>query len=197
MFSNLGPLFKTTFRKAEANDARLNIPHEERDKGRKKREEEEQKPAPTQAWVDDTSVSISALRIFLIDFLKTIPRAPHKASAPEQQDPHASAERTPPESLSSRPPERSRPTNTQNAKAVRAYQAMAHQASADKPPPPPENRDKTGAEMIESKELRDIYALIDDLDTLIQRGVQDLRILKADSFVESLKNAVALKKSQT
>ena len=73
MFSNLGPLFKTQFRQAESNDTRQSIPHQERDNHRRNNAEDEQTASPEEAWTDDTTVSIFALRSFLIDFLKTIP----------------------------------------------------------------------------------------------------------------------------
>lgn len=190
MFSQLGPLFKTTFRHAESNDTRQAIPHDERDKGRRKREEEEQKDSnASDLWEDNMTVTVGALRTFLINFLKTLPGAEDSAIA--QQNPA--------EKISIRPKERKRPTSTKNARAVRAYQSMAEKAQESAPAPPPEktsDRIEPTADLLESKELRDIHTLIDDLDNLAQKGVHDLQILKADSFLESLKNAVLAEKSK-
>ena len=181
MFSQLGPLFKTQFREAEPNDTRQHIPHDERDKGRKKREEETTPEPKSDLWEDNTSVSVAALRAFLIDFIKTIPEAKDIAFV----------EPTPAEQ-NKRPREKKRPTSTHNAKAVRAYQTMAEHANAPtkKEQPIERNNDPT-ADKIESEELRDIYNLIQDLEILQNRGLQNLNIEKADSFVLSLKNAVS------
>lgn len=184
MFSQLGPLFKTTFRQAESNDTRQHIPHDERDKGRRKREEAKKESQGPDPWVDDTSVTVEALRTFLVNFLKTMPGADDGLTQEvDQQN----------QPLSNRPPEQKRPTNTHNAKAVRAYQAMADKSTESKPPPqkrPPPTA--ATADLLESKELRDIHGLIDDLDNLRARGVQALHIRPAESFVESLKHAVKL-----
>ena len=183
MFSQLGPLFKTTFRQAESNDTRQKIPHEERDDNRQKQNEEEKKESNNDLWEDSTNVSVDALRAFLINFLGTLPEAQDIPLPPSPSKQ---------ENLSARPPEARRPTNTKNAKAVRAYQSIAAQSETPRPQQQdaPLKRPEPSADMIESKELRDIYTLIDDLDILVKRGVQDLNIQKADSFVESLKNAV-------
>lgn len=186
MFSELGPLFKTQFRQTEQNDTRQYIPHEERDNNRKKHEEEAQKPPPDEAWVDDASVSVVALRAFLIDFVKTIPGGKD----------YALINISKPNETISRPKEHKRPTSTHNARAVRAYQTMA--AHAQEPTKPQanfsdRNNDPT-ADKLESQELRDVHHLIIDLEAIEQRGVTTLHIQKANSFVESLKQAIALEK---
>lgn len=183
MFSQLGPLFKTTFRQAESNDTRQKIPHEERDNHAKKQNDEENKETSSNLWEDNTSVSIEALRAFLINFLSTMPEAQQSTNTKQIKD----------KKFSKRPPESKRPTNTKNAKAVRAYQSMAAQSRTTSPPPnPPEttNRVEPTADLLESKELRDIYKLIDNLDILSGKNITMLNIQKADTFVESLKNAV-------
>lgn len=190
MFSNLGPLFKTTFRKAETNDTRLHIPHEERDNPNRNKEESEKEKEGT-VWEDDMSVSLEALRTFLINFLKTLPGGEDLAQF--------EANRQQQESIKKRPPQSVKPTSTHNAKAVRAYQSMASKVE--------ENRDMTGssplkerervplAALLKSKELRDIHGLIDDLEGLKRQGVEQLHIKKADTFLEALQNAVRLLRS--
>lgn len=189
MFSQLGPLFKTTFRQAEANDTRQAIPHNERDTKRKKQEEDNSPETNNDLWEDNTSVTVEALHTFLINFLQTLSNdeaIPTSSVQPNQT----------PQALSTRPPEKIRPTNTKNAKAVRAYQATAGQNHT--PAPMQENTtisidaDKLP---LQSKELRDIHRLIDDLNILNKNKIYSLNILKAESFIESLKNAVGLAKS--
>jgi len=193
MVEKLGPLFKSTFRQAESNDTRQNIPHDERDKGRRKREEEAAKEEKGDLWEDNASVSVVALRVFLIDFLKTMPGGEDIAEDIEKNMTSLEGP-DPSKAIKKRPHERQRPTNTHNAKAVRAYQTMAEHAT-----PEPTNKseasikdDKTNktAQKIQSQEIRDIYGLIQNLEILEKRNVQTLTIQKADSFVISLKNAV-------
>lgn len=194
MFSQLGPLFKTQFRHTESNDTRQNIPHEEYDAAQgRDQNEAEKKEAPK--WEDEASVSIIALRAFLIDFLKTLPGAENLEFETKQID----------KAQSARPKESRRPTNTNNAKAVRAYQTMAKHAVPDEVEEKEASED-TGSiarkktpdvpDNIESKEYRDIYMLIQDLDVLSDKGVQELFIYKSETFVESLKAAVTLEKSR-
>jgi hypothetical protein len=183
MLSQLGPLFKTTFRRAEENNARLDIPHSERDKVGKKTEEEQNKNIKDETWDDDTTVTVTALRQFLINFLKTLPGGEDSAdlqSTEAQNQPFV------------RPREHRRPTNTRNAKAVRAYQAMAAKGQEQRKPPLPEQNivKSDSAELLKSDELRDIHGLINDLDTIKNNGIGELRIMPADSFLDSLKNAV-------
>jgi hypothetical protein len=191
MFSELGPLFRTTFRQAESNDTRQGIPHDERDRGRKKREEDERQAARDEAWVDDTSVSITALRSFLLDFLKTLPEAQDYVHGSGASDKPAVYER---------PREPRRPTSTRNARAVRAYQTMARrgqEAHVTPPPPPPASKgEPPGAGELASSELRTIYTLIEQIDALQAQGVSDLHIKPAESFLQSLSNAVAVEQSK-
>lgn len=188
MFSQLGPLFKTTFRKAETNDTRLAIPHDEREKGRRKKEEEDKQASKQGPWEDEATVTVTALRAFLVNFLKTIPDA-EDGTSPESRETE--------ESLSVRPPEKSRPTNTQNAKAVRAYQSMAEKTHTPAPPPQKDNEKvEPTADLLQSQELRDIHQLISDLEELENRGLQVLKIEKAATFIDGMKNAVQLAKSK-
>lgn len=190
MFSRLGPLFKTTFRQAESNDTRLAIPHDEREKGRRKEDEETNKETGQDPWEDSASVTVDALRAFLINFLKTVPGAEDEASLAGLKEN---------ETLSTRPPEQKRPTNTQNAKAVRAYQSMAEKTKKTTIPSskkPASEKIEPTADLLQSQELRDIYQLIDDLEELEQKGLQILKIEKAETFIDGMKNAVRLEKSK-
>ena len=189
MFSQLGPLFKTTFRQAESNDTRLEIPHDEREKRRRKEEEEDKKEGSSDLWEDNTSVTVPALKAFLVNFLKTLPgQSDNTALNKKQETDHYSA----------RPKEKIRPTNTQNAKAVRAYQSMAEKTRENAPIAQEHTTEKIEptADLLQSQELRDLYQLISDLEELEKAGVQNLQIEKADSFIDSMKNAVKLRKSK-
>ena len=99
------------------------------------------------------------------------------------------------EDVSSRPKEQNRPTNTHNAKAVRAYQTMAAHTAPEKPKEN-ETTKNTTTDQLQSKELRDIHNLILDLEYLETKNIQNLNILKAESFIEGMKQAVKLTKSK-
>jgi len=190
MFSNLGPLFKTTFRQAESNDTRLHIPHEERDDPNRNKDEREKDKEGT-VWEDDTIVSIEALRSFLINFLKTLPGGEDLAQFETKRQEE--------DLVKKRPPQSARPTNTRNAKAVRAYQSMA-QHSDEQGNKEGDDKDEEvqqpAASLLKSQELRDIHGLIDGLEALKKQGIEQVHIKKADTFLEALKNAVTLLRSR-
>ena len=177
MLSQLGPLFKATFRHAEESDARQSMPHEVNKDGRRKQDQ----PADDSSdlWEDSTGVSVAALRAFLINFLngttvQTGMAAQNAASAPVSA------------------PETARPVNSASARAAGAYQSMADKLE----PPPPSTPvlstepPKTDADLVAAGEIRLIHQLIADLETLERSGGAFLTIEKADSFLLSLKNAV-------
>ncbi len=203
MFSQLGPLFKTTFRRTESNDTRQAIPHNERDKGRAKDGEENQKKESADPWEDNTTVSIEALRGFLVNFLKTM--MSEEANIEDEQAPNKDirgndkTDKQINQPISTRPPESKRPTSTKNARAVRAYQSIAEKTQSTVPPAPKPDKQgelKGTSPLLESEEFREIHSLIDDLDMLARKGVQTLHIPRGDDFLESLKNAVLLEKSK-
>lgn len=186
MFSQLGPLFKTQFRKTEKNDTRQHIPHEEHDAAQKKYKGEKEKEAAPK-WEDEATVSVASLRAFLIDFLKTLPGAKDSGIDLTNED----------QNTLQRPHEPQRPSSTKNAKAVRAYQTMAKHAApieTEKNTSPIE-MNKT-LDTIKSKEYRDIYKLIQSLEALSAHHVTELHIFKSRTFVESLKTAVNIEKKR-
>jgi hypothetical protein len=198
MFSQLGPLFKVHLRRTEANDTRQNIPHEERKSYIDSNKPNHQKKKTKDKWNDDTTVSVIALKSFLINFLKTLPEAQNSGFLKNYED---EATVTP-----SRPPQRIKPSNTHNAKAVRAYQTMATHSTAKMSNKSTDKVDRenkenvasstTPSNQIESNELRDLHQLITDLDYLQSKNITELNIMKADSFIEGMKEAVTLAKSK-
>lgn len=183
MFSQLGPLFKTAFRQAEASDARLEIRRDEKqEQGR--REEREEEEDSGFLWEDKTTVSVESLKAFLIAFLR-------EKGAPETDRAAVSAAQT----AESAPAQK--PLSTVATRAVKAYTALSPQT----PPPPPEPEDTAPgiplADLLESGELRTMHVLIRELDGLAARGVHDLTIEKADTFLNALVLAVTKAKSGT
>ncbi len=179
MFSQLGPLFKTVFRKTEHADARFEIRREEKDNPKKEEDEAEEKLSDDDLWQDSTAVSVLALRTFLIDFLKTKGEATQEEiTASENME---GAINTP----------HPAPANPMAARAHRAYANMASYAQS--PPPPPENTtEKTVnlSDLLAVDEVRTMHMLIAKLDRLHKRGIETLVIEKADSFLQALVLAV-------
>lgn len=189
MFSQLGPLFKTTLRQTEQADARLQIRREEKDNPGKKQEPEEQAEETSGLWEDSTEVSVGALRTFLIEFLKghgeTVPQEP--LSSPENINMNNELA-----------PGSTHPANTPASRAAKAYSAVQTQAYTPPPAPAapsgPIQEDVDLASLLEADELRTIHVLIAELDQLAGKGVQTLVIEKADSFLQALVAAVRLAK---
>lgn len=189
MFSQLGPLFKTTFRQAESADARLEIRREEKENHRKREDDAEDDSGTDDLWQDSMEVSIDALRGFLLDFLKNHGAKPPALSIED------------PASVQIHPEERA-PASPLAARAAQAYGNAYAQTHTPHPPLPvveaesstPENI--SPADLLESSEIRDIYALIEDLDTLSKQNVQMLPITMVGTFLESLGEAVRVLKGQ-
>lgn len=189
VFSQLGPLFKTTLRQAEQADTRLHIRREDKEDQGKKQEFEETPEDTSGLWEDSTEVSVGALRTFLIEFLKS-----RGDTVPETALP--TAENT--SIMSGLTPESRPPATNVAAKAVKAYSSMQAQnygpPPTPAPPPEPQQEEVDLVSLLAADELRTIHVLISELDVLAGKGVQTLTIEKADSFLQALVEAVRLEK---
>lgn len=190
MFSQLGPLFKTTLRQAESTDARLEIRREDKENDGKKKDEDQSAEDTSLLWEDSTSVSVEALRTFLIEFLKSRGDNVPEANVSATQNTSIMANLTP----ESRPP-----ASPAAARALKAYTSNpGHNIyippASVEPEPSGESMDLV--DLLKADELRTMHALISELDLLARKGVQTLIIEKADSFLESLVQAVRLEKSK-
>ncbi len=185
MFSNLGPLFKAEFRQAEHTDTRQAIRREEKEHRRKDDESNRQDQDDT-FWEDSTAVSVDALRTFLINFLKGTTLTDKIRQKTEGS-----------ENIDIRTPEQRLPANTHTARALGAYQSMAEKLGQSEPSPPAEDPALISeADLVQSDEVRLMHRLITDLETLSNQGVETLTIERADSFLQSLENAVNLVKGR-
>lgn len=193
MFSGLGPLFKIHPRQAEASDARLEIRRDEKQEQGKKQDFEDGSENPDLWQNDSASVSVEALRTFLIEFLKGRGETVHETS-PYGRETYPVSERS---SMQTQPP------TPRAAAAVKAYTALSdhhpptqhREATAeDISPVVPEDVDL--ASLLKADEIRTIHVLIRELDQLARQGVQTLMIEKADTFLESLAQAVRLEKTK-
>lgn len=189
VFSQLGPLFKTTLRQAEQADTRLQIRREEKDNPGKRQDSEEQAEETGGLWEDSTEVSVGALRTFLIEFLKGRGETGPETTSGKQEK-ISVANLLPMES----PP----PADTAAARAAKAYSTVQTQCYGPPPipaaPPEPAGEEVDLVSLLEADELRTIHVLIGELDQLAGKGVQTLVIEKADSFLQALVAAVRLVK---
>ncbi|PZO85399.1 MAG: hypothetical protein DI626_07510 [Micavibrio aeruginosavorus] len=174
-------MFKTAFRQAEAADTRLEIRRDEKNEHGHS-EEHEEKEDTSALWEDKTTVSVEALKAFLIAFLKEKGVAEDHAAISAA----ATQQSTLPQ----------KPLTTVATRAVKAYTALAPQT-----PPPPVSEPLTEniplADQLKNDELRTMHILIRELDILAARGVHDLTIEKADTFLNALVLAVEKAKSGT
>lgn len=189
MFSQLGPLFKTTFRQAESSDARMGIRQEEH-KGRKNQSEDDDAGhSSSELWDDSIAVSISALKSFLVEFLKT------KGVAGTEFF-HTEEDASPYAGLT---PEKKSPVSPVAARAVKAYGAMAQYAPDPQPAQQPVTRIEASqeytADSMASEDVRTIYMLIKDLEGLQAAGIEMLQLEKAETFLKSLVDAVGSARS--
>lgn len=191
MFSQLGPLFKTTLRQAEQADTRLQIRREDKENQGKKDDLDEEPVDTSALWEDSTEVSVEALRTFLIEFLKT--KGHDTPETVPDPDNNVSI-------MSGLEPEYRPPVTNRAARAVKAYSSMQTQNYGPPPTPPPveteEPEEVDLVSLLKADELRTMHVLIAELDLLARKGVQTLIIEKADSFLESLVLAVRLEKQK-
>ena len=184
MFSQLGPLFKTVFRNTEHADARLEIRRDEKRDGRRKTEFEEHAD-DNSMWEDSTDVSVEGLKVFLNNFVRGMD-GHEKNTAPSGIE---NAQDISPA------PAHLEPTNTTTARAIGAYQSMAQKSGSAAPPVIPAEKTSADVDLMHAQDVRVIYKLIEDLEIISARGVQTLTIQRANTFLESLANAVVLAKT--
>lgn len=187
MLSNLGPLFKATFRQAEQTDTRMGIRQDDpHDQGRKK-DPREKEDTPSDLWEDSMGVSIEALRTFLINFVGG--HTAHVAGGSSRSASPAGNDLSLAQQPENRPPH-----DTRTARAVGAYQSMAEKTGgAYHPPPPP--TPTSDVDLVHAEDVRIIHALIADLAALSAEGVVTLTLEKSDTFLHTLQDAVARARS--
>jgi hypothetical protein len=189
LFSQLGPLFRTHLRQAEKTDTRLEVRRDDsKDHGKKHGHQAETEDSNA-LWEDSTSVSIEALRAFLVEFLKSRGNA-----VPEARNENSDNTLIP-----GLIPEYRPPASNRAAQAVKAYSSMAGQpfhAPSPETTEPSAPAESDLIDLLKRDDVRTMNALITELDALALKGVQTLTIEKADTFVESLVLAVRLEKSR-
>lgn len=175
MFSHIGNIFAPGPRQAEHSDTRQDIRRHDPDQERRR---QKRKKAEDELFQDDhtASVSVTALRAFLENFLKSL-----KTS--ETAQPVDQTDITP-------PPQQGRQPSGQNAYAASAYQHVA-EARAPKSSMLEGVDDTTApAIQLDASEVRTIHTLLEDLKILQERKIEHIRIVRHESFLQSLVEAV-------
>lgn len=182
MFSTLGSIFTEKPRQAENTDTRQGIRRQDPDQeGRKKKRGHKEEPEFF-GTEDDTSVSIDALRVFLVNFLKSLQK--------ETETPNATMPETVQKDvLESGKPEQEKPRTGPLAQAAGVY-AQTAQASEKQSLSIKHNPEADIHDGLEATEVRTIHRLLDDLQELSDRNIEYLVIERSTSFLQSLHDAV-------
>ena len=181
MFSNIGKIAGRPTRHAEETDTRQHIQRHDPDQRRRSEDETEETKDPF-THEDSAIVTISTLRLFLENFLKSLEPKPQetkaqdtKVATPSPQVPPAAAD--------------SPPKDNPAAQAAHAYQSASRTRAASTHPTPQMNEAEAKA-LLGAEDVRTIHTLIEDVKSLEQRGVEFLKIEKGESFLHSLSAAV-------
>lgn len=187
MYANIGHLFTSAPYRAEQTDTRQAIhrhdPEFERRRGKGKNGSKE-----SEFDIEDhADVSIGALKAFLENFVKTMGGSQEQVTPNERA---AASEKNP--EIEQAPQQKSPPRKPQSspqaARAASIYQRTAQKTSGSANYA---NSKQTATAMgLKATDIRTIHQLIVGLDELSKRNVQNLRIERSDSFLNSLLNAV-------
>lgn len=176
MFTNLNQIPGMAPRHAENADTRQEIKRHDPDQEWRKQEEKENDIQNPFDGEDHAVVTISALRVFLENFLKSLEAQTTSPSVAQNQ-----AEMFVPEA-----PQKPA-ADTAASKAARAYQSTARVTEG------PRFDNQAGAEtqsILGGEDIRTIHVLLKDLADLAGRNVEFLQIEKNESFLQSLVAAV-------
>lgn len=185
-------------RVAEAADARLPIREHEEQAKRKKDESEKKEAVLPQDSYDQTVLGVRALVDFLKNFVHTldqagssgalgrIPRTSMRPLLSDVSDVPIGPDSEPPRTSFHQPP-------SESSMSARAASAYRHSAAIQSPSLGGGHGADTplaGATgLVDNTEIRQIHTVITLLETLEDRGVQGIRLERADTFVTAIENA--------
>lgn len=180
MVTRLEPSIQSPLRQAESADTRLSIRRDEKRDGGSRHDDTPPEEQEGSLWQDTTRVSTQALKAFLTGFLKeqmgmAADPAGHRG---------APASQTPPL------PETTPASTAENKKAASAYQTIAARTAAPPESPAQDSPTFNNPSGIENEELRLIMTLIEDIETLIRSGVEEIVIEREGTFLQSIASAV-------
>ena len=180
MYSRLDPIFKTRFRHAETLDTRQGIRRHDQPGRRGKQHEREEDTENKEAWEDSTSIAVQTLKVFLEQLAQETAGPQSNADHGEKIDLSPRAEQG-----ADRHQKSADPAAQQAAQAYQRTYRATHDEARVIP-----NRDAIPDIALTPAEIRIIHRLIKDLDRLAARNIEQLTILKSESFLQSLVDAV-------
>ncbi|MCB1532249.1 MAG: hypothetical protein KDJ35_05200 [Alphaproteobacteria bacterium] len=186
MFYTLGKILSQTPRQAEQTDTRQEIRRHDPDQQRRKKGETEDE-AELLALEDDTTVSITALRAFLQEFLKSLPPEQREGESQDGNQENMPEKDTP---KMGHDFNKERPVNGAMAQATGAYKTAAqsgHEDTKFKKGSAQETAENLG---LDGSEIRTIHTLINDLKALSAQGYEELVLERNATFLQSLVAAV-------
>ncbi len=193
MFNALGNIFSIKPRQAEHTDTRQGIQRHDPEFERRRRSKESQEESDfTQ---DNATVSVEALRLFLENFVKNANEDGSEHVTPTTD---SFMEEEPKDPLDFKI--QTEMTLGDNARADKQSSTAAHAASRYQNTAETTEKNTVLLETTDSAEgppldlsaadIRTIHILIDDLKSLSEAKIEYLNIERANSFLESLINAV-------
>lgn len=166
-------------RQTEHGDARMELQRREFDDDR--RGKKRKSPAEFDDLQDDMFVSVQALALFLENFLKSVTEKPKK-SFDAASDPAIKTE-------DQKAPAAPQNTAMPNARAAKAYQQTAQQSSGNLLDTADHGAETHIGETLDTEDIRLIHSILSDLKTLENQGVENLHIIRGESFLQSILSA--------
>jgi hypothetical protein len=183
MFSGLGQILKPAVRQAEETDTHLYLQKHERDQNRKKRNEDNDQNDHFDTE-DRASVSVDALSAFITNMLAESGETGITNTAADDKPLHPGTSS-----------QGSQPSNIQTAKAASAY-AHAAETTVTASAPTQQTAQNNDTEDNKDSDSQLLHDLLKEIEMLKARNIQEIYIEKADTFQESLINAIMHAKAQ-
>lgn len=188
MFSALGSIFSIKPRQAEQTDTRQALQRHDPDyeQNRKKKES-----SPDQDLNDDgASVSVEALRIFLENFVRNGAEDEKNHAAPAEEDTFPEPQDYKiQQNMDLQEADRNETKPGQAAMVASVYESTA-QTKDNTTLFETTDQAQGPALDLQAADIRTIHILIEDLKTLAQENIEYLHIERAETFLDSLVNAV-------
>jgi len=181
-------------RQTESTDTRQAIQRHDPDQGKNRGKKDKEQEEDLFDMDDQATVSISALRTFLGNFLYNSEAQKRTQNTDNTEDSGHENHRK--ETSEPKEQEIRKPVSEQAARAANAYQTMANRT--DRRAAPRQSVDASEAEKLglSAADTRALHQLLDDLRELSNRGMEYISIERGDSFLESLLSAVEKAKLQ-
>lgn len=185
MFYALGNIFSPKTRHAESTDTRQAIRRQDPDDQRRPNNEREEE-AELFNEKDDTIVSITALRAFLENFLKSLPSDEQGEKTEKEKNKNLAEDAL----KVGHDFNKKRPVEGKMKQAMGAYQSAAKSGAETKRFSTSDTKQTAENLGLQASEVRTIHTLLEDLKILSERGIEELVIERSTSFLQSLVNAV-------